>query len=84
MRPAWEAAQLTLPAFDEFWERGHVALPPPTRDFVLFEQFREDPAAHPLKTRSGRLELHSTAIAEFGYDDCPPHPAWLPPVEWLG
>lgn len=84
MRPAWEAAQLTLPAFDEFWERGHVALPPPARDFVLFEQFREDPTAHPLKTRSGRLELHCAAIAEFGYDDCPPHPAWLPPVEWLG
>ena len=84
MRPAWEAQQLTLPDFDAFWERGHVALPEPPRDFVLFEQFRADPQAHPLKTASGKLELHSEALAGFGYADCPPHPAWLPPAEWLG
>ncbi|QVQ24189.1 molybdopterin-dependent oxidoreductase [Achromobacter deleyi] len=84
MRPAWEAAQLELPGFDEFWARGHVALPEPDRDFVLFEQFRQDPVAHPLKTRSGRLELYSEAVAAFGYEDCPPHPAWLAPAEWLG
>jgi len=24
------------------------------------------------------------SIESFGYDDCPPHPAWLEPVEWLG
>ncbi|WZB61612.1 molybdopterin-dependent oxidoreductase [Achromobacter xylosoxidans] len=81
---AWEAQQLTLPDFDAFWERGHVALPEPPRDFVLFEQFRADPQAHPLKTASGKLELHSEALAGFGYADCPPHPAWLPPAEWLG
>ena len=26
----------------------------------------------------------SETIAGFGYEDCPPHPAWLPPAEWLG
>ena len=26
----------------------------------------------------------SHRIAGFGYSDCPPHPAWLPPAEWLG
>ena len=61
-----------------------MALPEPPRDFVLFEQFRADPQAHPLKTASGKLELHSEALAGFGYADCPPHPAWLPPAEWLG
>ncbi len=75
---------VALPLFDEFWQQGWVALPPPARDFVLFEEFRADPAAHPLKTPSGKIEIHSSAIAAFGYDDCPPHPAWLAPEEWLG
>ena len=30
------------------------------------------------------MELYSTTVAAFGYDDCPGHPAWLEPVEWLG
>jgi len=51
---------------------------------VLFESFRADPDANPLKTPSGRIELYSERIASFGYDDCPPHPAWLAPDEWLG
>jgi biotin/methionine sulfoxide reductase len=51
---------------------------------VLFEDFRRDPERHPLKTPSGRIEIVSDAVAAFGYPDCPPHPAWLPPAEWLG
>ena len=35
-------------------------------------------------TPSGRIELYSERIAGFGYDDCPPHPAWIEPAEWLG
>jgi biotin/methionine sulfoxide reductase len=35
-------------------------------------------------TPSGRIELYSERIARFGYDDCPPHPSWLEPAEWLG
>src|SRR5262249_18908159 len=33
---------------------------------------------------SGRIEIYSAKIAGFNYDDCPPHPTWLPPSEWLG
>jgi biotin/methionine sulfoxide reductase len=73
-----------LPDFNAFWERGYVELPPPAKPFVLFEAFRADPDANPLKTPSGKIELYSEKIAAFGYDDCPPHPAWLPPHEWLG
>jgi biotin/methionine sulfoxide reductase len=75
---------VALPEFNVFWDRGFVEVPPPTEPFVLFEAFRADPAAHPLGTPSGRIELYSERIASFGYDDCPPHPAWLPPHEWLG
>ena len=59
MRPAWEAQQLTLPDFDAFWERGHVALPEPPRDFVLFEQFRADPRR--IRSRPPRASWSCTA-----------------------
>ena len=78
------AKGVALPGFQQFWAEGFVELPPPERDYVLFEDFRRDPERHPLKTPSGRIEIVSDAVAGFDYADCPPHPAWLPPAEWLG
>jgi biotin/methionine sulfoxide reductase len=75
---------IVLPGFQQFWAQGHVELPPPSQDFVLFEDFRGDPERHPLKTPSGRIEIASETIARFGYDDCPMHPTWIAPAEWLG
>jgi biotin/methionine sulfoxide reductase len=75
---------IPLPGFQQFWAEGFVELPPPERDHVLFETFRHDPERHPLKTPSGRIEIVSDAVAGFGYADCPPHPAWIAPAEWLG
>jgi biotin/methionine sulfoxide reductase len=81
----WQAGGYATPDFDEFWRAGYLELPEPPRDFVLFEDFRRDPAAHPLQTPSGKIEIYSERIAGFGYaSDCPPHPAWVPPAEWLG
>jgi biotin/methionine sulfoxide reductase len=51
---------------------------------VLLAEFRADPDKHPLRTPSGKLELYSEEIAGFGYDDCPPHPYWIEPAEWVG
>jgi biotin/methionine sulfoxide reductase len=48
------------------------------------EAFRADPAARPLPTPSGRIEIFSPAVAELGLPECPGHPAWLEPQEWLG
>ncbi|MEL6476197.1 MAG: molybdopterin-dependent oxidoreductase [Pseudomonadota bacterium] len=73
----------TLPAFDTFWEQGYAALP--TRgDHVHLAGFRADPEANPLPTASGKVTLWSEMLAERAYADCPPHPAWLEPPEWLG
>jgi biotin/methionine sulfoxide reductase len=83
-RAANAAAGITLPDFDAFWARGYAEQPAPDGDFVLFAEFRRSPEAHPLRTPSGRIEIFSDVIESFGYDDCPPHPAWLPPKEWLG
>lgn len=75
---------VALPSFEEFWEAGEVRLPPQPRAEPLIAAFRRDPEAHPLPTPSGRIEIASATIAAFGYDDCPGHPTWLPPREWLG
>lgn len=84
MLRAWAKAGIDGPGFESFWEAGFAELAEPESDYVLFESFRQDPAAHPLATPSGRIELYSERIAGFGYDDCPPHPCWIAPAEWLG
>jgi biotin/methionine sulfoxide reductase len=75
-------ARSELPDFDE--RRVGARAPLPDDGRVLFAEFRRDPEAHPLATPSGRIEIFSETIAGFGYDDCPGHPAWLEPAEWLG
>jgi len=75
----------TMPAFDAFWEKGVIELSRPARKpQVLLREFREQPAQFPLRTPSGRIELRSGTIAEFGYPDCPGHPVWRAPMEWRG
>ncbi len=83
-RQAAAAQRFETPGFDEFWRAGHFEFPPPEDPPVLFSEFRADPEGNPLKTPSGRIELFSETIDGFGYDDCPGHPVWLEPGEWLG
>ena len=81
----WRARQdFELPTFEDFWTAGDLVLPPGPERFTLFEKFRADPEAAPLRTPSGRIELHSPTVAGFGYTDCPGHPVWLEPEEWHG
>ena len=82
VRMAGEGAD--LPGFDEFWRAGRVRVKEPEDEFVLFADFRADPDANPLRTPSGRIEIFSETVDGFGYDDCPGHPAWIEPREWLG
>ena len=76
--------QAALPDFDGFWKDGFFEMPLRADEYVMFGDFRADPQQHKLATPSGRIELYSERIAGFGYDDCPPHPTWLEPAEWLG
>lgn len=79
-------AGMTLPEFDRLWEDGLVMMPPKEASGGkdLLSDFVADPTAHPLRTPSGRIEIFSETIDGFGYEDCPGHPSWLPPKEWLG
>ena len=76
--------QIAMPSFDEFWHRGYLELPVKSQPDVSFEDYRRAPLASQLATPSGRIEIFSSTIASFGYDDCLGHPAWFEPVEWLG
>lgn len=75
------------PSLEELADLGfvqHVEKEPGEGHVILFESFRADPDANPLGTPSGRIELFSDTIDGFGYSDCPGHPAWFEPTEWLG
>lgn len=73
-----------LPDFDSFWAEGEFRFENEAPPRNLLEAFRTDPERAPLRTPSGRIEIFSATIAGFGYDDCPGHPVWLTPDEWLG
>ena len=74
------------PTFDELQQKNWVDLPLRDAKYAEtpFADFRTDPQANPLSTPSGKIEIFSSTIEGFGYQDCPGHPTWLPPTEWLG
>jgi biotin/methionine sulfoxide reductase len=75
---------VAIPDFHRFWADGYLEIPKGADEYVMFDKFRADPAAHKLTTPSGRIELYSEKIAGFGYDNCPPHATWIEPSEWSG
>lgn len=80
-----DARGLSMPDFDTFWnEEGILEFEVNPGDSVHVSEFRDNPALNPLGTPSGRIELYSETIAGYEYDDCPPHPTWMEPVEWVG
>ena len=77
-------ANFELPDFDTFWAEGPKEVLKAEDKKILLETFRNDPQNNPLSTPSGKVEIFSNVIAGFGYDDCPGHPVWMEPYEWLG
>ena len=76
--------RVELPGWESLQRDGWVKVPVPDKPTVMLDAFRTDPEANPLATPSGKIEIFSQTIADFGYDDCPGHPAWMEPCEWLG
>lgn len=73
-----------LPSFEDFWRMSRLVLPASPAATSPFRKLREDPDANPLTTPSGKIEIFSATIDGFKYPDCPGHPVWLSPAEWLG
>jgi biotin/methionine sulfoxide reductase len=83
-RGRMKAAGHEMPSFETFWAGESLEIPVPDPGQVLLSAFRRDPEGSPLRTPSGKIEIFSAVIDGFGYPDCPGHPVWLEPSEWLG
>ena len=75
---------IDIPDYDQFREIGLIDFADQQGPVVMFDAFRADPEANRLSTPSGRIEIFSETIDGFGLADCPGHPSWLEPDEWLG
>jgi anaerobic dimethyl sulfoxide reductase subunit A len=69
-----------LPSYEEFRDAGGHFYEKPTTT-VAFADFVSDPAAHPLPSPSGLIELFSPALAALGRADVPPLPVYTPGFE---
>ncbi|MBI5349801.1 MAG: molybdopterin-dependent oxidoreductase [Chloroflexi bacterium] len=72
----------------EFREQGFYAVPRKAGDklgYIHNQKFREDPVKNPLKTKSGKLQLHSQVLADLvtnaGWNQGYPIAIYDPPTE---
>jgi len=79
-----QQAEVELPSLDQLRKDGYFFYPPPDQPTIMLSDFVADPVANALKTPSGKIEIFSATVDGFGYEDCPGHPVWREPVEWLG
>ncbi len=78
------AIGIDMPSYDQLQKQNWFVPKPPAQPVVMLKAFRDDPKANRLSTATGLIEIFSPTVAGFAYDDCPGHPTWLEPVEWLG
>lgn len=83
-RAVAQTAGCPLPDFDRFRAIGRIDLAQIDEDRESLEAFIADPDTAPLKTETGRITLFNRTISAMNLADCPGHPAWLEPAEWLG
>ncbi|GAD88290.1 trimethylamine-N-oxide reductase 2 [Vibrio halioticoli NBRC 102217] len=84
---AGRAARIRMPNFGRFWDTNELIEMRFNKDaagFVRHADFRKDPIMNPLGTPSGKIEIFSKTIEGYGYEDCPPHPTWMAPTEFIG
>ncbi|MFG0906664.1 molybdopterin-dependent oxidoreductase [Photobacterium damselae] len=85
IKSSYEASDATED-FDTFWKNGvtHLSTPEEANNWTRHGDFYKDPEAHPLHTKSGKIELFCETVASFKAEGCPGMPQWIPPFEWLG
>ena len=78
------AANIKIPSYEKFREEKWFKIDDPSEPTIMLKDYRADPLKNPLNTKSGKIEIFSQTVSDFGYDDCPGHPVWIEPCEWLG
>jgi Tat-targeted selenate reductase subunit YnfE len=63
-----QARDPLLPGYEELRSMGVYKRKDPNGHFVAYQKFRQDPAANPLKTPSGKIEIYSGRLAEIASD----------------
>lgn len=76
---------ITLPDYETFKANGVLLFDKNKNEkpYIAFEDFRKDPLKYPLKTKSGKIEITNEKIQDCHYSDCPPHPVYLQPTEFV-
>ena len=82
-KKTYKESDLSLPSFEEFWEKGYFEVPAPRIEKIMFDKFRRDPSRFPLQTPSGKIEISSDTISSFQLPDCHSHPYWFEPYDRL-
>ncbi len=78
------AANIKIPSYEKFRKEKWFKIDDPSEPTLMLKDFRADPLKNSLNTKSGKIEIFSQTVSDFGYDDCPGHPVWIEPCEWLG
>ncbi len=70
-------------SFEKFWSDGYVQydIPKSAKEYVRHQAFRLNPIKNKLKTQSGKIQIFSQKIKDYGYLG---YPTWMEPKEWLG
>lgn len=81
-------AQQGRMTLDEFLTKGSYQITRKDGDklgYIAYEAFVKDPEGNPLKTRSGKFEIHCQQLTEkaleFGWTHVPPIPEYIPPAQ---
>jgi len=84
MRDMVDGARKNIPNFptlEEFKKIGYFKAEA-GKPTVAFAEFRADPEANPLPTKTGKIEIYSPPLAELSNEEIPPIPVYIP--EWEG
>lgn len=76
---------VTLPDYETFKAEGVILFDKKKNEkpYIAFEDFRNDPQAYPLPTRSGKIEITNEEIQDCNYTDCPSYPVYLEQTEFV-
>ncbi len=61
------ASNIKLPSYEKFREDKWFKITDPSKPTLMLRDFREDPIKNALTTPSGKIEIFSKTVEDFGY-----------------